>query len=70
MKLSDVMSASGLSGFAEMGLVIFVVVFIGIVFYTFSRRNRDRFQRARKIPLDDLEAVPQVFNSSKEGACS
>lgn len=53
MKLGDVMGAAGLQIFAEIGLVLFLAIFVGVLIYTFSRRNRPVFDRARRAPLDD-----------------
>jgi len=47
------MSAAGLQVFAEIGLVLFLAIFAGVLIYTFSSRNRKVFDRARRAPLDD-----------------
>jgi cbb3-type cytochrome oxidase subunit 3 len=51
------MSAAGLQVFAEIGLVLFVAIFCGVLVYTFANKNRATFDRARTAPLDD---APQV----------
>lgn len=53
MSLSDIMSAAGLSAYAEAALVIFLFVFAAIVAATFSRRQRERLEGARMMPLRD-----------------
>ncbi len=53
MKLSDVMGATGLSGYAEVALVVFFIVFLCIFAWVFARRNRQSWERARGLPLDD-----------------
>jgi cbb3-type cytochrome oxidase subunit 3 len=53
MRLSEIMSAAGLQVFAEIGLVMFLAIFAGVVVYTFTKRNRATFERARTAPLDD-----------------
>jgi cbb3-type cytochrome oxidase subunit 3 len=53
MRLSDVMSNMGLTSFAEIALVLFFLVFVGIVIYTFLRRNRKKYQEASMLPLED-----------------
>jgi len=53
MSLSEIMAQAGLEKFAEVGLVLFLVLFAGILIYTFRRRNKARFDRARRMPLDD-----------------
>ena len=53
MSLSEIMSQSGLEGWAEIGLVLFLAIFAGVLVYTFRRRNQAKFDRARRMPLDD-----------------
>jgi cbb3-type cytochrome oxidase subunit 3 len=53
MRLSDIMSRMGLHTYAEVALVIFFVVFVGIAIYVFSRRRRKHWDRARYMPLED-----------------
>ena len=63
MRLSDVIGGSDLAVFAEIALVFFACAFGGVLIYTFTRRNRETFARARQIPLDDARLVdeqPQV----------
>jgi cbb3-type cytochrome oxidase subunit 3 len=53
VKLSDVMGASGQQIFAEIGLVLFLALFAGVLVYLFARGNQATFERARSLPLDD-----------------
>jgi cbb3-type cytochrome oxidase subunit 3 len=53
MRLGEIMSAAGLQVFAEIGLVLFLAIFAGVLAYTFAKRNRALFDRARRAPLDD-----------------
>ena len=53
MSLTDVMSGFGLHLFAEAGLVLFGAAFLAIAVTTFLRRNREHFERARLLPLED-----------------
>ena len=53
MRLGEIMSAAGLQVFAEIGLVMFLAIFAGVVVYTFTRKNRATFERARTAPLRD-----------------
>ena len=57
MRLGEIMSAAGLQVFAEIGLVMFLAIFAGVVVYTFTRRNRATFDRAANAPLDDTPRV-------------
>ena len=59
MKLSDIMSGARLEVFAEIAFVIALVAAAGILFYTFTRRNRAVFDRARLIPLAEDGALPE-----------
>jgi cbb3-type cytochrome oxidase subunit 3 len=47
------MGASGQQIFAEIGLVLFLALFAGVLIYLFARRNQATFERARSLPLDD-----------------
>lgn len=53
MKLSDVMSASGLSMYAIVALVLFVIAFLGVLIMTFRPGAAERHRRDAQIPLDD-----------------
>ena len=50
MKLSDVMSAMHLTIFAEVPLLIFLGVFIGVVIHLLQ--GRESFEETRMLPLD------------------
>lgn len=58
MRLSDVMSAMQLSGWAEVALLIFFAAFVAITVHVLRRSNRERFEALRNMPLDD--DVPQA----------
>jgi len=53
MKLSDVMSAMGLAGYAEVALVLFIAIFIGVVLHVYRKDGRAQYERAAQIPLHD-----------------
>lgn len=53
MKLSDVMGHAGLSGYAEVALVIFAVVFTAVAVRTLRRAARSELLRAARLPLHD-----------------
>lgn len=57
MRLTDIMSGSGLSSYAIVGLLIFMAAFIAIVVVTFLPSRKGEFDRASKLPLDDGRAV-------------
>jgi cbb3-type cytochrome oxidase subunit 3 len=52
MSLADVMGAMHLPVYAEIGLLVFVGVFLGVLVTLFSRKNRATFDRARFLPLE------------------
>jgi cbb3-type cytochrome oxidase subunit 3 len=64
MSLTDVMSGFGLHLFAEAGLVLFGAAFLAIVVTTFLRRNREHFERARFLPLEDEPGAPLAGRES------
>jgi cbb3-type cytochrome oxidase subunit 3 len=53
LRLAEIMSGAGLQVFAEIGLVLFVAIFGGVLVYTFAGKNRTTFDRARTAPLHD-----------------
>ncbi|HEY3498330.1 MAG TPA: hypothetical protein VGK73_26730 [Polyangiaceae bacterium] len=57
MKLSDVMSAMNLSIYAEVALLLFIGVFVGVLVEVFSSGRR--YDAMRLLPLEDdaLRAV-------------
>jgi cbb3-type cytochrome oxidase subunit 3 len=67
MRLSELVSNLTPTQYTQVALVIFLVVFVGIVIYVFSRRNRETFERARSLPLeDDVYASEQPATGSKQ----
>ena len=56
-RLSDIMAHAGLSMYAEVALVLFLLVFIGIVIRTFSPSQRKALDEASRLPLEDEQVV-------------
>lgn len=54
MRLSEIMSHAGLSGYAEIALVIFLVAFLLIAVAVFAPSRTREFEEASRMPLDDL----------------
>jgi cbb3-type cytochrome oxidase subunit 3 len=52
MSLSDIMSNAGFTLYAEVALVIFFLVFVGILAYVLLRR-KGAWEHERHLPLDD-----------------
>jgi cbb3-type cytochrome oxidase subunit 3 len=63
MRLAEIMGAAGLQVFAEIGLVLFLILFAGVLVYTFTKRNRATFERARVAPLDDAPRASRESSS-------
>lgn len=53
MKLVDVMSASGLSMYAIIALVLFVTAFIAVVLMILAPGSSEKLSQASRLPLDD-----------------
>ena len=53
MHLADIMSHAGLSGYAEVGMILFMLAFIGIVIRTFRPGNHQAMDAASRLPLED-----------------
>ncbi len=53
MKLSDIMGAAGLSAYAEVAMILFLVAFAAIVIATFAPGRQQTFDAASRMPLDD-----------------
>ncbi len=53
MSLGDVMGGSGLSLFAEIGLLVAIAAFAAVAASLCLRRNRATYERARRLPLED-----------------
>jgi cbb3-type cytochrome oxidase subunit 3 len=57
MKLADVMSALHFNAFAEIALLIAFGGFVAVVISACLARNREPFERARRLPLADDDLV-------------
>ena len=53
MKLSDVMSHAGLSGYAEVALILFVAAFLAVVVRLYWPGRAAELDHAARLPLDD-----------------
>jgi hypothetical protein len=67
MKMSDVVSAMGNHGFAEIALVIAAAGFLTVIVTTLLRRNREPFERARLMPLADESCRWQRHPDERQG---
>jgi cbb3-type cytochrome oxidase subunit 3 len=53
MSLTEIMSAAGLSRYAEIALVLFFVAFIVILVRIYAPSRRRALERAAHLPLED-----------------
>lgn len=71
MKLVDVMSASGLSMYAIVALLLFVGAFVTVVLMVFAPGAKARHEHASRLPLDDDEntvrSAPRASAGSDHG---
>lgn len=65
MKLSDVMSAANLAIYAEVGLVLFLLVFFGVIVRVLWPRA-GAYEEERMIPLRDEPTSPRTLTSQSE----
>lgn len=64
MKLVDVMSASGLSGYAIVALLLFFAAFLMVLAMILAPGSGARLARAAQLPLDDDMRSPQGTGSA------
>ncbi|HEY7568109.1 MAG TPA: cbb3-type cytochrome c oxidase subunit 3 [Gemmatimonadaceae bacterium] len=58
MKLSDIVSAAGLSWYAEVALVLFMLAFVLVLWRVFKPSLKAKYERAARLPLDDEHCEP------------
>jgi cbb3-type cytochrome oxidase subunit 3 len=66
MKLVDVMSASGLSMYAIVALVLFVAAFCAVLFMILAPGAAARHAQASRLPLEDDAPLAAGLRSSHE----
>ena len=63
--LTDVVSGAGLSVYAEVALVIFLIAFVGIVISLFAPGKRRTYEHLRRLPIDeDMNTEPSIETSA------
>lgn len=67
MRLGDVMGAMRLEAYAEVGLVLAFAAFVIVVATTFWPRNREAFERASRLPLEDDAHTPGARETGTDG---
>lgn len=53
MRLSDIMAAAGLAGWAQAALVLFLLAFAAILLAVLAPSRRRELERLGRLPLDD-----------------
>jgi cbb3-type cytochrome oxidase subunit 3 len=66
MSLTDIMSAAGLTTYAELGLILCFITFMAIVLWVFAVRGKPSYEHQRQLPLDD-EAGAAPLAAAKGG---
>jgi cbb3-type cytochrome oxidase subunit 3 len=65
MRLSDVMSNAGLSRYAEVALVLFLIAFVAVVVRVMRPSRRAEMDRAARLPLEDDDSVGDADGGPK-----
>jgi len=66
MKLSDIVGAAGLAVYAEVALVLFLIVFVAVVFDVVSRHRASDWDQASRLPLADDSPIAPPSTSPPE----
>jgi len=64
--LTDVVSGAGLSGYAEVALVIFLVAFLGVVISLFVPSKQRTYEHLRHLPLDGDPAGTALYRDDED----
>lgn len=64
MKLSDIMSHAGLAVYAEIALIIFLVVWVIAAVRTVLRGSDAEYESARRLPFADEPTAPATTASA------
>jgi cbb3-type cytochrome oxidase subunit 3 len=60
MSLTEIMSGAGLSRYAEIALVFFLMAFGLVCWRVFSPSMTEHWRQASRLPFDDDSASPQL----------
>jgi len=64
--LTDVVSGAGLSVYAEIALVIFLIAFLGVVISLFVPSRRATYEHLRHLPISGDDALVPALNRDNE----
>ena len=53
IRLSDIVGASGLAGYAIVALVLFIIAFLVVLIPIFAPARKGMYDRAARMPLDE-----------------
>lgn len=59
MRLSDIMSHAGLALYAEVAMVIFLIVFLAVLYRTFRPSKRKEYEDMGRLPFEDGSPGPK-----------
>ena len=68
--LTDVVSGAGLSLYAEIALVIFLVAFLGVVVSLFVPSRQRMYERLRHLPIDGDAAFQPLYRDDRDSSPS
>ena len=67
--LTDVVSGAGLSVYAEIALVIFLIAFLGIVLSLFAPGKRRTYEHLRRLPIDgDSDGRDPLYRDDRDSS--
>ena len=66
--LTDVVSGAGLSVYAEVALVIFLVAFLGIVISLFAPSKKHTYEHLRRLPIDGDRPTTPLFRDDRDSS--
>ncbi len=67
MSLSDIMSHAGLALYAEVAILIFIVVWLAATVRTFLRGSSAEYEAAGRLPFDDELTSTTTATSPRRG---
>ena len=66
--LTDVVSGAGLSGYAEIALILFVLAFVGVVISLFLPSRQKTYERMRQLPMDEDAALTPLGRDDRDSS--
>ena len=67
--LTDVVSGAGLSVYAEIALVIFLIAFLGVVISLFAPGKRRVYEHLQRLPIDgESSALTSLYRDDRDSS--